>query len=171
MGAVVGRLQQKCVNVHSHRSFRGPGKKNGVDRRFFPSPQTTTLVHTLACLAPVVPTGQHRSHARWSRKRLTNTTEARSNPTERACVPATTASAMPACCAWGESCGSEGGAHAGGAPCGAGGCSARHVLSPHPSPQRAAPRRKGGAGRRTLRGSQSRAVLPPLGGGRRPGPH
>ena len=104
------------------------------------------LVHTLVCLAPVVPTGQHRTHARWSRKRPTNTTEVRSNPTERACVPATTASVIPACCAGGENRGSEGGAHADGAPHGAGGCSARHVLSPHPSPQRATPRRKGGTG-------------------------
>ena len=104
------------------------------------------LVPTLVYLAHVVPTGQHRTHARWSRKRLTNTTEARSNPTERACVPATTTSAMPACFAGGENRGSEGGAHADGAPHGAGGCSARHVLSPHPSPQRATPRRKGGTG-------------------------
>ena len=55
------------------------------------------LVPTLVYLAPVVPTVQHRTHARWSRKRLTNTTEVRSNPTERACVPATTASPIPAC--------------------------------------------------------------------------
>ena len=165
MGAVVGRLQQKCVNVHL----------SGQDRRrstgFSFTINKPLLVHTLVCLAPVVPTGQHRTHARWSRKRPTNTTEVRSNPTERACVPATTASVIPACCAGGENRGSEGGAHADGAPHGAGGCSARHVLSPHPSPQRATPRRKGGTGQRILRGLQNGGVLPFFGGRRRPGPH